>query len=64
MLLQVGYEGSEVIPQNRVLPTSVSATPPRSGVEAQTQNSICKHFWNLSSSSIHSSLVPASTPGL
>lgn len=28
MLLQVGYEGSEVIPQNRVLPTSVSATLP------------------------------------
>lgn len=37
---------------------------PRSGVLTQTQNSICKHFWNLSNSRVHSSPGPAFTPEL
>lgn len=33
--------------------------PSRSGVLTQTQNSICKHFWNISNFRIHSSPGPA-----
>lgn len=38
--------------------------PSRSGVLTQTQNSICKHFWHVSSSRVHSSPGPAFAPEL